>query len=407
MLYRRKNRCAFKSFKVLILCILSGFIKVHAVHASAVITLDFPAGAENTGLGESGVSIANTVNSVFWNPANVASLYEESYVNFIYSRFREQLLPALASDLFHDFTAFSTTLNNVFPYIDIGYAYFRNHIDMGEYAIYDALGNLQYLTHSTETVTSNCIGIRGFDILSLGLSLKRYESRLAARPDNSGYGVAKGKTFDFGIRVNKKFDLLGLFSINPSIGASALNLGDSAVFKYDSLSKDPLPRKGMIGGSCEFNLLDLFAYTVVCEMDFNLLTKPKERIKHVGQKFQITPFYAVIRGKMTDTAGKRFERTKGWVFNINFRETVLMLSKFVKLRDMLNNTDNCAKMQRWDNSLSIGGFDFKPNFFFNKSRSVIGGKDQIREGQTRNDWSIGIGIVGGFPDPIKKAAKED
>lgn len=72
---------------------------------SAVITLEFPAGAENTGLGESGVSIANTVNSVFWNPANVASLYEESYVNFIYSRFSEKLLPALVSDLFHDFTA--------------------------------------------------------------------------------------------------------------------------------------------------------------------------------------------------------------------------------------------------------------------------------------------------------------
>lgn len=345
--------------------------------------------------------------SLLWNPANVASLYEESYVNFIYSRFSEKLLPALVSDLFHDFTAFSTTLNNIFPYIDIGYAYFRNHIDMGVNAIYDALGNLEYLTHSTETVTSNCIGIRGFDILSLGLSLKRYDSRLAARPDNSGYGIAKGKTFDFGIRVNKKFDLLGLFSLNPSIGASALNLGkDSAEFMYDTLVKDPLPRKGIAGGSCEFNLLDLFAYTVVYEMDFNLLTSPKERIEHMGHKFQITPFYAVIRGKMTDTAGKRFERSKGWVFNINFRETFLMVSKFVKLRDKLNNTDNYAKMQRWD-SLSVGGFDFKPNFFFKKSRSVICGKDQIREGQTRNDWSIGIGIIGGFPDPFKKVAKEN
>lgn len=408
MICRRKIRCAFKSFTVQILCIFSVFIEVHAVDESVVITLEFPAGAENTGLGESGVSIANTVNSVFWNPANVASLYEESYVNFIYSRFHEELLPALEiDDLYHDFTAFSTTLNDIFPHVDIGYAYFRNYLDMGENVIYDSLRNLEYVTHSTETVTSNCIGVRGFDILSLGISFKRYDSRLAPRPDNSGNGIVKGKAFDLGLRINKKIDFMGLFSLNPSIGASGLNLGnDSATYLVNSSNKAPLPRKGIIGGSCEFNLLDLFAYTVVYEMDFNLLTSPKERIKHMGHKFQITPFYAVIRGKMTDTAGNRFERSKGWVFNINFRETFLMVSKFVKLRDKLNNTDNYAKMQRWD-SLSVGGFDFKPNFFFNKSRSVICGKDQIREGQTRNDWSIGIGIIGGFPDPIKKAVKED
>ncbi len=403
----KNSRCILELFKTVLLCILSGFIEVHAIVESAIGTLDFPAGAENTGLGESGVSIANTVNSVFWNPANVAGFYEESYVNFIYSSFREEFLPSLGiTDMYHEFTAFSTTLNDIFPHVDIGYAYFRNRLDQGEVVFYDDLQNIDYITHSTETVTSNCIGARGFDILSLGISFKRYDSRLAARPDNSGIGVAKGKTFDLGIRLNKKLDFLGLFSVNPSIGASALNLGnDSAKFMYDTLVANPLPRKGIAGGSCEFNLLDLFAYTIVYEMGFNLLTSPKERSKHIGHKIQITPFYAIIRGRMSNKA--LYERSKGWVLNINFRETVLMLFKLVKFRDKLNNTDNYSKISGWDNQLSIGGFDFKPNFFFKKSRSVICGEDQIREGQTRNDWSIGIGIIGAFPDPFKKTLKEN
>lgn len=401
MIYMKSSRSSLQCFIVLLFCILLSFVKVHAVGESSVVTLEFPAGAENTGLGESGVSMANTVSSVFWNPANAASLYEQSYVNFIYSRFHEELLPGFDTDLYHDFTAFSTTLNDIFPHVDIGYAYFRNFLNMGENVIYDEFENPEYIVNSTETVTSNSIGIRGFDILSLGISFKRYDSRLAPHNDNSGDGIAKGKAFDLGLRINKRIDFLGLLSLNPSIGVSALNLGnDSAQYM---VNKNPLPRKAIAGGSCEFNLLDLFAYTVVYEIDFNLLTKSEKRIKHMGHKFQITPFFAVLRGKLT--LEERFERSKGWVLNINFRETFLMVSKFVKMMDMLNNTDIYAKMENWDNSLSVGGFDFKPNFFFNKSRSVIYGEKQIRDGQTRDDWSIGIGIIGGFPDPFEKAKK--
>jgi hypothetical protein len=128
--------------------------------------------------------------------------------------------------------------------------------------------------------------------------------------DNSTDYIAKRNAFDSGIRLNKKIDFLGLFYLNPSIGVSALNLGnDSAKYFIDSTYAAPLPRKGIIGGSCEFNILDLFAYTVVYEMDFYLLTKPKERIKHLGHKIRFTPFYSVIRGKMTDTAGSRFKDT--------------------------------------------------------------------------------------------------
>lgn len=73
--------------------------------------------------------------------------------------------------------------------------------------------------------------------------------------------------------------------------------------------------------------------------------------------------------------------------------------------DMMNNTDKLIKNAKngITGSLLVVSIS-SPIFFFNKSKTVIYGKDQIRDGQTRNDWSIGIGIIGGFPDPFKKAA---
>ena len=63
MFYRRKIRCAFKSFTVQILCIFSVFNEVHAVGESAVITLEFPAGEEYVC-----ESVYYAIsNSVFWN----------------------------------------------------------------------------------------------------------------------------------------------------------------------------------------------------------------------------------------------------------------------------------------------------------------------------------------------------
>jgi hypothetical protein len=376
-----------------------------AVGESAVTTLDFPAGAENTGLGETGVSFANTPYSIFWNPANAACLYEETYLNQQYTKFNEQLLPSFKiPDLTHSFTAFSTTLNDVFPHIDIGYGYYRNHFNMGASTIEDSLENEIDTIHSSETVTANCFGIRGFDILSFGFSIKEYDSQLVPGIGGTLYpkdGTARGNAFDIGLRANKKFEFKKLFFINPAIGVSILNFGgDSAKYVESAPNKEPLPKKGWLGGSCEFNALDIFEYTFIYEADFNLVTEPNEKTTHIGHKFQITPFYALLRGSLNDSAGERYENSEGYVVSINLRKTYLLIYKIIKLFDYLNKTNNSEKLEKWDNSLTVHGFDFKPNIFYSKSHSVIHGSkpDQFREGQTRNDWSIGIGIISGFPN---------
>ena len=378
---------------------------VIAVGESAVVTLEFPAGAENTGLGETGVSFANTPYSVFWNPANAACLYEETYLNHQYTEFKELLLPSLKiPGLTHNFTAFSTTINNILPHIDIGHVYYRNHINMGS----DTNGYIINIGNASETVTANCFGIRAFDILSFGFSIKEYDSKLAPgmgtilHPND---GTARGNTSDIGLRANKKFEFAKLCFVNPAIGVSILNLGgDSAKYLESISNKDPLPKKGWLGGSCEFNALDIFEYTFIYEADYNLVTEPNEKTTHIGHKFQITPFYSLLRGTLSDTAGKRYEKTEGYVVSINARKSYQMVYKIVKLFDYLNKTNNSEKMEKWDNSLNVRGFAFKPDIFYSQSHSVIHGSrpDQIREGQTRDDWSIGIGIISGFPNYFEK-----
>jgi len=155
-------------------------VDARAVGESAVITLEFPAGAENTSLGEIGVSYANTIYSVFWNPANVACLYEETNLNHIYTNFHEDLLPAInLPDLYHNFSGFSTTLNDVFPHVDIGYAYFKNYISFGMNREFDSNGIVIDSFFSDETVKADCFGLRAFDIISIGMAFKKFDSRLA------------------------------------------------------------------------------------------------------------------------------------------------------------------------------------------------------------------------------------
>lgn len=88
---------------------------------------------------------------------------------------------------------------------------------------------------------------------------------------------------------------MNLFYINPAIGVSGLNLGkDSAKYIDTSNRKNPLPRRGWLGGSCIFNALDIFEYSFIYEVDYNLLSKPKEKTSHIGHKIQLTPFFALL-----------------------------------------------------------------------------------------------------------------
>jgi hypothetical protein len=385
---------------------------------TGVITLEFPAGAENTGLGECGASNANTIYSAFFNPAGIASLYEETYSNFIYSNFHELLLPVFGlKDLYHDYSSFAFSFDKVLPDLDVGFSHYDNFINFGRNTIADSNGMVIDSFLSDERVIANCFAAKVFDIASFGLAVKSYNSRLAPGMGGTSFpkdGIATGNAFDVGLRINKKLRFFDFVNINPAFGISALNLGnDSAKYIDTSNRKDPLPKKCYAGVSCELTFLDFIGFTLIYDVDFYLLHKIhdewKDRTRHRGHKIQITPFYAVLRGKMDDDIGKRHEHIEGYTLTFNFRKTLDMVSQAIILIDKLNHTNRIERFRKWDGSLSYNGFEFKPNFAISKSHSRITMQEpnHVRDGQTRDDWTIGIGIIGSFPNLLKKNIRQN
>ncbi|MBN1757906.1 MAG: hypothetical protein JW863_06295 [Chitinispirillaceae bacterium] len=400
---------------ILLLIIVGTAVTVLAVGDAAVITLEFPFGSENCALGESGVSHAKNIQTVFWNPAGLPAVYDELQLNFLNGSFHEDLLPAFfIPDLYHESTTFGVFLNDVLPYTDISYAFFRNYISMGENIVVDSLGLDSDTVFSDETVLAHAFAFRLFDIVSLGVSLKSFDSRLApgiGLPDYPGDGVAEGNAFDIGLRIGKRFSFLDLFEVEPAFGVSLLNWGpDSALYIHDSeLGADPLPKRGIIGGSAHFNLLELFEYTIIYEEDYTLVTKHKEKTEHLGQRFQISPFYIVQRGHMYDGVGNRNEIEKGYTAMFNLQKTLQMVFRLVKLYDYLTEQHLWRSMKTIEDKLSIGGWKFKPNVHYSRSHSeIFPQNDNIaREGQVRDDRMFGLGIVATFPTAFGAQPKPD
>lgn len=391
-----------KLFLVVVSIVLFA-VSVSAVGQSAVITLEFPGGAENTGLGESGVSHAKNIYTLFWNPANLPAVYDETYSNIIFGHFHEDLLPSFhIPDLYHNFTPFCLLLNKIVPHIDISYGFFENYISLGMNQWPDFLGRVLDSAFSDETVRAHALAVRAFDVFSAGITFKTYDSQLSPGYGPGDDGTATGIAYDVGLRLGKRIPLFDIIELQPALGLSFLNLwGDSAKYFHDrTVPYDPIGKTIIYGGSMGVNILDLFEYTYIREISRSMLAGSwNDKTNHVGERFQITPFYCKIQGKMDDPMGNRHETTQGEVITLNYRKTLGMFIKLVHLYDRLNHSRFYQKIVDWDENLSIGNFKIKPNIFYSLAKNSIKttGDNDSRNGQSRHDWSMGIGFLGDLP----------
>ena len=100
---------------------------------TSVITLEFPHGAENCGMGEVGVSLAENINSVFWNPAALPAIGQILSLQYLYSHSFEVFLPSFKiKDLWHSDTVRAVFFEDIYKSIDFGASYSINFINMGD-----------------------------------------------------------------------------------------------------------------------------------------------------------------------------------------------------------------------------------------------------------------------------------
>jgi hypothetical protein len=381
--------------KIFVVCaaLLISVVPVFSIGKTAVITLQFPHGAENCGMGEVGVSLADNINSVFWNPAALPAIGKQLSVQYVYSHFNELLLPSLhIKDLEHSSEIHAVFITNLFKNIDFGLSYSVNHLSFGMNEWRDENDIFLGRAYSDETVRSLAIGGQYADIISLGAAIKDVESRLAPGynfiPHN---GIALAQVFDAGIRLEKKFTIADAFDIHPAIGCAVHSFPrDQVTYIHDDTVPylDPLPLTRWYGASIKFNALDFFGITFAKEREYYVIDQ--EFNDHKGWKFQITPIFAYLIGAMDDSAGNRFEHNHGYVFTLNYQQSLNALIRFTDIFSPGLN-GKLRDQKKWAQKHHL-----KPNVHLQYTRSSIHthGDNNVREGQTRKEWSMGISLIG-------------
>jgi hypothetical protein len=360
----------------------------YSVGKTAVIALTFPAGGINTGMGECGVSLGDNIYSVYSNPASLPAIGSKNMAQLLYSGFHEDLLPSFQiKDLYHNAFYSALILNDLYRFIDFGYAFGKKHVGMGQNEIVNLSGTDTISVNSYEDVTSNAFAVRLFKIASIGINLKNFTSALAPGIGPGDEGVGKGTVFDLGLRLEYNHEFFDCLSIHPAVGLTFLNYGQKSVYYVTEEYSDPLPRKRLYGGSLDINFANFFGVTVAKEREYAVVDN--EKIEHLGLKIDITPFYSIIKGHLIDPAGVRDQGMNGYVLTFNFYNTLLCVQKIVNLIKSSPEDIRFIKLAQplhW----------MKLNAFYQQSHNEItsyindnGGRD----GQKRDDYSFGINVI--------------
>jgi hypothetical protein len=368
-------------------------VSVFPVGQTAVITLTFPHGAENCGMGEAGVSLAENLNSVFWNPAALPAIGRNLSLQYAYSHFSERLLPVLdIDDLEHTNEIHAIFINGFVRNFDFGASYSVNSINFGVNPWEEEETGIIEYPNSSETVRSFAVGAQYAGILSLGVALKDVESRLAPGYGNDPRnGIARAQVFDAGVRLEKKFTIANAFDVHPALGFSVQSFPREQVrYIYDDTvpQYDPLPLMRWYGASIKLNALDFLGVVFAKERDYAVIDQ--EFNEHQGWKIQVTPFFALLLGSMEDSIGDRFERNRGYIFTFNYQRT---LDAFIRVTDFFGS--GLAEKLRRQKQLAEK-HHLKPNFHVQYARSVIHtlGDNDLRDGQTRKELSFGVSLIG-------------
>jgi hypothetical protein len=351
---------------------------------TSMITLEFPVGAENTGLAESGVSLSNSIAAMFWNPAALPAVYDNVQTRVQTSFFNEH--PLNINDIDHRFIAGALFLNDLLPVKNLDVAYGYYNIGLRAWG-------------EKEVVNAHCLGVRVLDMFSLGVSLKTFNNELPVSAvgtlKSNGFACDLGARFEYNARIASS-----PVTLSPELGVSVVNLGGGSAWSVDSsVKKKPVPRGFYIGSSLTTQFLEFCSYTITAEGNGSLMKRywsngsdyrgygGHSLIVSLSNRFQITPFYSYGFGYLVDYTGRRFEFHDVHTVTFDTRKLLSIMYR-IKNCDFEPGSENVEKFQgKW--SLFKG--KIKPNIRFVYSTSNINSIDgNTRDGQRGIDFSLGF-----------------
>lgn len=232
-------------FAMLLMSFLGTGVLFAQAGGSSVPFLRIAPDARSSGMGETGVAIADDANAVYWNPAGLGFLdYFRKGDEFVDPEPYRQVmlsfspwLPQFNADLFYS------------------YGIYAQHIeDVGTIAVNLMFMNLGEFTRTTQngrvlgTFTSNEFAVGAYygttitEDLGIGAGLKYIRSNLTPATQTSQAGSGNSVALDLGL-LWKPQDLW-IFKDNFSAGFNLQNLGPKITYISES---DPLPTNLKLG----------------------------------------------------------------------------------------------------------------------------------------------------------------
>jgi len=251
---------------ILTLAILSGaLLNVSSLYSqaggSAVPFLLISPDARASGMGETGVAIADDINAIHWNPGGLAFLdyFPNVEGNIPYTQVALSFspwLPQFNADLFYSYA----TVGRYFPELDGTAAFNFIFMNLGEFTRTAEDGRILGKFISNEFSLGLAYGTPITNDLGIGFQLRYIRSNLTPTgPNQREAGAGNSVGFDLGLLYHPSgYELLGVR--NPlSFGFNLQNVGPKITYINES---DPLPTNLKIGAAWklvqdEFNNLKI------------------------------------------------------------------------------------------------------------------------------------------------------
>ena len=299
---------------------------------SAIITLIMPPpGGEGYTALQSGAALPQGAASLYYNPALLSDLERSTGSQLFFTRSRQTLLPVLKlKDLTHEFLGFAAVAPDPVGGTDMAIGLFRNHVDFGKNTLTDASGEDVRVFNSSETVYGLGTAIRLGIPVSVGGTVKYYESHLADGLDGAEPGI--GWAFDLGILVNPRFLPSGghfaAASCTPSLGLAVKNLGPDVFYK-DAWQSDPIPRTYTAAFGVKVDVLDMVEFELENTVDQEWVRGDFrwDPVRNSGFS-ALFLFYRYSMGRLEDEIGRRQEDHISHTFEFNILRLHRMFARF-------------------------------------------------------------------------------
>jgi long-subunit fatty acid transport protein len=252
--------------------LIAVFVPFSATQAQVGITavpfLQIEPDSRATGMGNTGVALADNAAAIFWNPAGLA-FQDQSQINLTHANW----LPAFNADLFYDYLVGTY-------YVD-GIGTIGGHVtflNLGEQIRTDETGLELGRFNSFEISAGLSYGFRISDNFSVGTGLRYIYSSLAD-------GEVGGQSINPGSSVG--VDLAALYKTNPftvanrqanlNLGFNLSNIGPGIQYT-DNAQKDPLPTILRAGWAYTMELDGNGINTITLSNDLSKIMARNERV---------------------------------------------------------------------------------------------------------------------------------